>query len=103
MKTLVVYAWCFDHGTLHRFQPGTTPWCTAAWIHLDAYSEEVALAIKRRAWGDARFLDELTLEQQLTIVELAASRQAHDAGPGIRDAADDDRAHWNAKYAGGRP
>lgn len=91
MKTLVVYAWCFDHGALHRFQPRATPWCTAAWIHLDAYSEEVALAIKQRAWGDARFLHELAAEQQATIVGLTASRRDHDHGPSVAECAKVDR------------
>jgi hypothetical protein len=100
MKTLVVYAWCFDHGALHRFQPRETPWCAGAWIHLDAYSEEAALAIKQRAWGEARFLDELTPDQQVTITGLAASRRTHGgSGPSVREAAADDR-RWPLEREG---
>lgn len=99
MNTLVVYAWCFDHGRLHRFQPRATPWCTAAWIHLDAYSEEAAVAIKQRAWGHARYLYELSPEQQATITELAARRRAHDAGPTVAECADNDR-RWPLEREG---
>jgi hypothetical protein len=74
MKTVVIYAWCFDHGELHRFRPREAPWCTAAWYALDAYSEEAALGIKRQAWGEARFLHELSVEQQAAITGLAANR-----------------------------
>lgn len=74
METLVIYAWCFSHGGLHRFKPREEPWCSAAWIHLDAYTEETALAIKQGAWGDARLLHELSPEQQAVITGLAAAR-----------------------------
>lgn len=70
---LVHYAWCFDHGTLHRFSPRGTPWCTAAWVSLDAYTEETALAMKQEAWGDARFLHDLSPDQQAAINEKAAT------------------------------
>lgn len=100
MNTLVVYAWCFDHGTLHRFQPRATPWCTAAWVHLDAYTEETALAMKQSAWGGARFLHDLNADQQLTIVELAEARLTRrDDGPSVREAAAADR-NWDVEKAG---
>ena len=97
MNALVVYAWCFSHGTLHRFKPRETPWCTASWVHLDAYSEEAALGIKQRAWGDAQFLHELSLDQQVVIIGLAESRQAD--GPTVAEATRDDR-RWPLEKAG---
>ncbi|MEV0220842.1 hypothetical protein [Streptomyces sp. NPDC050704] len=75
MKVIVNYAWCFSHGTLHRFRYRETPWCTAQWVSLDAYSEEAALAVKQRAWGGARFLHELPAEQQLAIAGGEAGEQ----------------------------
>jgi hypothetical protein len=100
VKTIVVYAWCFSHGTLHRFQPAAEPWCTASWVHLDAYSEEVALAIKQRAWGDARFLHELAPDKQLAIIGLAEGRRTPDDGPSVRDCAADDRRWFDGEKTG---
>ncbi|MGA4864144.1 hypothetical protein ACPB9J_16005 [Streptomyces lavendulocolor] len=74
MTQPAVYAWCFDHGTLHRF-PGGNAWCTATWIPFTAATEEAALEAKQAAWGDARFLDDLPVEQQLDVLETAAARQ----------------------------
>jgi len=100
VKTLVVYAWCFSHGTLHRFKPRETPWCTATWVHLDAYSEDTALAIKQRAWGNARFLHELSPDQQVAIIGLAAGREPRaDDGPSVAEAAANDR-RWPLEKAG---
>lgn len=100
MNTLAVYAWCFDHGTLHHFKPRQQDaWCTARWIHLDAYTEQAALLIKQRAWGDARFLHELSPEQQDTIIGRAASRPAHDGGPSVAECADNDR-RWPLEREG---
>jgi hypothetical protein len=63
------YAWCFDHGTLHRLLAPEKPWCTAAWVPLHATSEEEAMEAKQHAYGDARFLDELPRDKQLEVIE----------------------------------
>lgn len=99
MNIIVNYAWCFSHGALHRFKPRQTPWCTADWIMLDAYSEEVAIGIKQQAWGDARFLHELDPDQQLTIIGLAEQRRARHDGPSVAELADNDR-RWDVEKAG---
>jgi len=92
VNTIAVYAWCFDHGALHRFKPRQQDaWCTARWVHLDAYSEEAALAVKQRGWGDARFLHELSPEHQLAVIGLAASRNIHNEGPSVAEWAAADR------------
>lgn len=70
------YAWCFSHGTLHRFQPGTTPWCTATWVAFTATTEAAALEAKQAAYGDARFLGQLPVGQQLDVIEIADARDA---------------------------
>lgn len=70
----MTYAWCFDHGTLHRFQPDTTPWCTAAWVGFTATTETAALEAKQHAYGEARFLHELPTEQQLEVIEIRQAR-----------------------------
>ncbi|MFI8903885.1 hypothetical protein ACIGO7_37760 [Streptomyces virginiae] len=63
------YAWCFDHGVLHRFSPAEGPWCTGTWVQLPGVSEDLALEAKERQYGEARFFDQLTLEQQVMLVE----------------------------------
>lgn len=47
----VRFAWCFDHGRLHR-DPG---WCTASWVPLAGATEDEAMADKRRRFGAAEF------------------------------------------------
>lgn len=69
--TDTMYAWCFSHGRMHRFDP-EEPWCTATWIRLDAGSEAEALTVKQERYGDARFVGDLPLHQQAGLV-----RQAH--------------------------
>jgi hypothetical protein len=68
-----MFAWCFSHGTLHRFDP-EDPWCTATWIAFTATSGKEAFEAKRHAYGDARFLDQLSPEQQLEVIEAAETR-----------------------------
>lgn len=68
------YAWCFSHGTLHRFLAGATPWCTATWIAFTATAENDALAAKEEAYGDAQFLHDLPSVKQLEVIETAAAR-----------------------------
>lgn len=75
MPEKLTYAWCFDHGTLHRFPAGDTPWCTAAWVALTATTEQDALDAKHAAWGEARFLHELPVTQQLEVIEIGEARQ----------------------------
>jgi hypothetical protein len=70
----VRFAWCFDHGTLHRFREGVPPWCTAAWVAFTPATEAGAIAAKQAAYGDARFFDELTLDQRLEVIEICAAR-----------------------------
>lgn len=72
--TTPTYAWCFSHGTMHRFQPGTEPWCTASWVAFTATTQEAATEAKLHAYGDARFLDELPAEKQLEIIEIGDAR-----------------------------
>ncbi|MFD5940272.1 hypothetical protein [Streptomyces griseus] len=57
------YAWCFDHGNLHRFPKYGTPWCTAAWVAFTAATETDALTAKRAAYGDAQFLNDLPADK----------------------------------------
>jgi hypothetical protein len=64
------YAWCFSHGTMHRFPEGDRPWCTAAWVAFTATTEDNAMAAKQHAYGDARFLHELPATQQLEVIEI---------------------------------
>jgi hypothetical protein len=66
------YAWCFSHGVLHHFEG--TPWCTATWVGFTTTNEADALAAKRHAYGDARFLHELPTEQQLDVIEIRESQ-----------------------------
>ncbi|WP_371792891.1 hypothetical protein OG285_31620 [Streptomyces sp. NBC_01471] len=66
----MMYAWCFDHGTLHRFLAQDDPWCTAAWVPFTAASEDQALIAKQCAYGDARFFNELPGDKQLEVIEI---------------------------------
>ena len=68
-----MFAWCFSHGTLHRFNP-ENPWCTATWIAFTANTEEDALAAKREAYGDAQFLHHLPAVQQMEVIEATKAR-----------------------------
>ncbi|CAL9665298.1 hypothetical protein SUDANB126_07208 [Streptomyces sp. enrichment culture] len=68
------YAWCFDHGRLHRFPRGEEPWCTAAWVALAATTTEQALRAKQAAYGEARFLDGLSAQAQPEVIELQRAR-----------------------------
>jgi len=65
-----IYAWCFDHGRLHRFPATDVPWCTAAWVWLAGDTEQAALADKTTRYGDAQYLWDLTTEQQLAVIDL---------------------------------
>ncbi|WP_157529301.1 hypothetical protein [Nocardia sp. NRRL S-836] len=60
----VRFGWCFSHGRLHH-NPAR---CTAFWVPLAAEDEGAALVEKRRQFGDARFLDELTPEHQFQVL-----------------------------------
>ncbi|MFJ5644089.1 hypothetical protein [Streptomyces sp. NPDC093223] len=62
------YAWCFSHGGMHHFTG--QPWCTAVWVPFTATNEPDALAAKQHAYGDARFLHELPVRQQLEVIEI---------------------------------
>lgn len=68
------FAWCFSHGTMHRFQPDVEPWCTASWIGFTATTEATALEAKQHAYGEARFLHELPVQQQLEVIETGEIR-----------------------------
>ncbi|MFE9850329.1 hypothetical protein ACFYPN_16165 [Streptomyces sp. NPDC005576] len=69
-----LYAWCFSHGVMHRFFAHDTPWCTATWIAFTATNEAEALASKRAAYGDAQFLHELPVKEQIEVIETAKAR-----------------------------
>lgn len=73
--TKIRFAWCFSHGTMHRFPEGDEPWCTARWIAFTATTQEEADAAKQAAYGDARFLHELSSERQLEIIEMGEARR----------------------------
>jgi hypothetical protein len=66
----ITFAWCFSHGTMHRFHTTDTPWCTADWLWLAGSTETAALADKHQRYGDAQFLHDLTPEQQVAALEL---------------------------------
>jgi hypothetical protein len=69
------YAWCFDHGRLHAFDPDA-PWCTAWWVWLDGADEVLATQDKRLRYGDAEFLHQLPDDQQLAIIRESVTRRA---------------------------
>ena len=64
------YAWCFDHGTLHRFAEGDEPWCPAVWLPFTAANEEQALEAKQYAYADAQFFSELPVDKQLEVIQI---------------------------------
>ena len=66
-------AWCFDHGTLHRFDDDN--WCTAAWVALDGSTDEEALRQKELIWGPAQFFDQLDLDRQGGLVGMLMTRR----------------------------
>lgn len=70
----VTYAWCFDHGKLHRFLAEEGEWCTAAWVPLDGATEGEALAQKQLTWGEAQFFDQLTLDRKGGLINLTDRR-----------------------------
>ena len=70
------YAWCFDHGRLHTFLAEEGTWCTAAWVALDAPSEQEALKQKELIWGPAEFFDQLPLDRQGGLIGMMDARKA---------------------------
>lgn len=66
MTNSTLYAWCFDHGGIHRF--AGEPWCAARWAPLAGNTEDEALADKAARFGDAFFIDQLPIEQQLALI-----------------------------------
>lgn len=60
------FAWCFSHGRMHCFL--AEPWCTAAWVRLPGRTEDEAEAAATARWGGARFLDDLSLEEQVEVL-----------------------------------
>lgn len=68
-------AWCFDHGTLHRFGKDGE-WCTAAWVALDGDTDEEALEQKRLIWGTAEFFDQLDLDRQGGLIAVTSARSS---------------------------
>ncbi|MGW5711566.1 hypothetical protein [Streptomyces olivaceus] len=69
------FAWCFDHGIMHRFHIGDEPWCTARWVAFTAATAEEAQAAKAEVYGDAHFLDQLPAEKQLEVIEVGQARR----------------------------
>lgn len=67
-------AWCFDHGTLHRFEE--KPWCTAAWVPLDGATDEEALEQKRLIWGPGEFFGQLDLDRQGGLIAMTSARSS---------------------------
>jgi hypothetical protein len=74
-QTPVLFAWCFDHGTLHTFTAKEGPWCTAAWAPISAPDKAQALKQKERFWGPARFFGELPLDRQGGLIALTEERE----------------------------
>lgn len=72
--TTTRYAWCFDHGIRHAFDP-EAPWCTACWVWLDGNTEDAATADKASRFGEARFLHELPDPQRLAIIRDGAKHR----------------------------
>lgn len=70
-----IYGWCFDHGRLHAFLETEGAWCTAAWVPLDASTEEEALAQKQLVWGEALFFDQLPLDRQGGVIAMSEARR----------------------------
>lgn len=66
----VTFAWCFSHGTLHRFRTTDTPWCTANWVWLSSRDESDAMADKQWRYGNAQFLDDLSPDDQAAVLDL---------------------------------
>lgn len=75
-ETVVTYAWCFDHGRLHRFLAEEGTWCTAAWVPLDGDTEEGALTHKQLVWGDAQFFHQLTHDRQGGLINMDNRRKS---------------------------
>lgn len=74
------FAWCFSHGTLHRFEGALgEEWCTANWVPFAAATRGDALAVKNAWYGDAVFLEDLTLEQQVKVLEAVEARVRNSA------------------------
>ncbi|MFD3363661.1 hypothetical protein ACFWW5_11215 [Streptomyces albidoflavus] len=63
------YAWCLDHGRLHRFTQKEGAWCSALWVALVGEDETTALADKRIRFGDAQFFDQLPQAVQVELVK----------------------------------
>lgn len=68
------YAWCFDHGRLHQFDLVNGPWCSACWAWLDGSTEEEAMGSKRARFNGARFLAELSRDQQVILIRESTDR-----------------------------
>lgn len=67
-----MYAWCFDHGRLHNFPANQKPWCTAFWVPFVAAvsTEEQAIEAKQASYGDARFFNDLPVDQRIKVIEI---------------------------------
>jgi hypothetical protein len=74
-EAVFTFAWCFDHGRLHKFHVEEGAWCTAAWVPLEGSTEEDALMHKQLTWGDAQFFDQLTLERQGGLINMTDRRE----------------------------
>lgn len=74
-QTDAIYAWCFDHGRLHRFLLSEGCWCTAAWVQLTGSTEEEAMESKQLIWGEAQFFDQLDLIRQGGLLNMSDSRE----------------------------
>jgi hypothetical protein len=68
-----MYAWCFGHGRMHVFE-GAQKWCTSNWVEIEADSLAHAEDVKRVRYGNARFIHELALEEQVQIQEARDAR-----------------------------
>ncbi len=71
----ITYAWCFDHGIMHRFNVGDEPWCTARWVAFTATTAGEAQAAKTEAYGAAYFLSQLPADKQLEVIKIGQARR----------------------------
>lgn len=74
-ETQIAYAWCFDHGALHRFVRAEGAWCSAAWVPLDGSTKGEALRHKQLVWGHAQFFDQLPLDRQGGLINTMDGRE----------------------------
>lgn len=72
---VMMFHWCFDHGSWHTTKLDEQCWCTAAWVTIEGDTQEEADANRNRMYGSARFLHELPPLLQVKVVEQHKKNQ----------------------------